>query len=260
MVITQLKCFGSDAKTGNLAYVIENDAMDEIARQQFAFEQNVPVCVFIDSIDGSKLELSFFYPHKKSPFCLHGSLAAAKVFFAKNPDITCIQIISSMGKTLTASLESQEEIVLKLIPEFIRDGGEYIDDASKLLGIDIDDILVKPLVASLGSPKLIIKVSTKEKLFSLKPNLAALNLWNELVAINGIYAYCVENETIFARNFNHLDEKIEDSATGVAAAALSYALSASIKVIQGVNLDNSCVLDLRFDGDVVKLTGNVFYL
>jgi PhzF family phenazine biosynthesis protein len=259
MVITKLKCFGSDAKTGNLAYVIENDAMDEVARQRFAFEQNVPVCVFIDSIDGSKLELSFFYPHKKSPLCLHGSLAAAKVFFNKNPEITNIQIISSMGKTLTTSLYNQEMIFLELVPEFIRDGGEYIDDACKLLGIGIDDILIKPLVASVGSPKLIVKVA-KEKLFSLKPDLAALNVWNELVGINGIYAYCVENEAIFARNFNHLDEKIEDSATGVAAAALSYALSASIKVIQGVNLDNSCVLDVRFDGDVVKLTGNVFYL
>ncbi|AUR51369.1 PhzF family phenazine biosynthesis protein [Aquella oligotrophica] len=260
MIITQLKCFGSDAKTGNLAYVIESDTMDEVARQQFAFEQNVPVCVFIDSMDGSKLELSFFYPHKKSPLCLHGSLAAAKVFFARNPHSTCIQIVSSMGKILTASLDNGEVIFLELVPEFIRDGGGYIDDVSKLLGIDLDDILIKPLVASVGSPKLIVKINSKEKLFSLKPDLAALNLWNEHVAINGIYAYYQEDKVIFARNFNHLDEKIEDSATGVAAAALGYALSASIKVIQGGNLDNSCVLDVRFENDTIKLTGNVFYL
>ncbi len=260
MIITKLKCFGSDRKTGNLAYVIENDAMSEAARQQFAFEQNVPVCVFIDNIDGSKLELSFFYPHKKSPLCLHGSLAAAKVFFAKNPDINCIQIVSSMGKILTASLDNGEAIFLELVPEFIRDGAEYLTDASKLLGIDVDDILIKPLVASVGSPKLIVKINSKEKLFALKPDLAALNLWNELVAINGIYAYCLEDGIIFARNFNHLDEKIEDSATGVAAAALSFALSESIKVIQGVNLGNRCMLEVRFDGGTVKLTGNVFYV
>jgi predicted PhzF superfamily epimerase YddE/YHI9 len=57
------------------------------------------------------------------------------------------------------------------------------------------------------------------------------------------------------RNVNHLDPAKEDSATGVAAGALSVHLNQGLSLYQGAALGRPCVMRTRLDGGQVLLGG-----
>eukprot|EP01034_Spumella_vulgaris_P024291 gene24291-30612_t len=87
--VHQLTCFGSRPGEGNAALVVLGDASSAAERQAFAREQNRSACVFVDAgnaagADGqgdadAQYVLDYFYPHMRSPLCLHATLAAARV-------------------------------------------------------------------------------------------------------------------------------------------------------------------------------------
>ena len=85
MRIRALKCFGEHAGDGNPALVIEGDASGEEARRAFARSRNT-TCVFLD---GDVVD--FYYPHTRSPLCLHATLAVAHVLFARRPPLALFQ-------------------------------------------------------------------------------------------------------------------------------------------------------------------------
>ena len=74
MDVVELKCFGTQAGEGNAALVVTGGMQDEAARLAFAKASNKPACVFVD---GEVLD--YYYPHMRSPLCLHATLAAGKV-------------------------------------------------------------------------------------------------------------------------------------------------------------------------------------
>src|SRR5450830_1329951 len=79
MTVHLLKCFGAEPGGGNPALVIENDHSGETARQTYARERNVSACVFIDRQPDGAIVLDYFYPHTRSPLCLHATLAATHI-------------------------------------------------------------------------------------------------------------------------------------------------------------------------------------
>src|SRR3954469_21289544 len=91
MQIQQLKCFGARPGQGNPALVIEDDHSTEAARQALARARNT-TCVFIDRYEATAAgaaadeaaTLDYFYPHARSALCLHATLAAAHVLFARH--------------------------------------------------------------------------------------------------------------------------------------------------------------------------------
>ena len=250
------KCFGSDQQTGNVAYVIIDEQMSGVERQNFATQINVPVVVFIDKIANDVVNVSFYYPHKISPLCLHGSLATAKFLFSTHTSLQQLTIESSFGKKILAT-KNNDAISLQMNFEYIQDGEQYREQTGKLLNINTDNIANKIIISSVGSPKLLVEVKSKDALFDLSPDLQAIDSWNKQTCINGIYAYCHHDGKIYARNFNHLDAKLEDSATCVAASALCYYLKRNIAVLQGYNLANPCQLNVVYDLDKIALSGLV---
>lgn len=50
MKVYHLRGFGIDATSGNKADVIIADRFDELARQAYAADTAIPVCVFIDTV------------------------------------------------------------------------------------------------------------------------------------------------------------------------------------------------------------------
>ena len=102
MQISKFLCFGSNKHTGNLAYVIVDDNMSHSQRQEFAKQSNTPVCIFIDKTINNITTVSFYYPNKISPLCLHGALAVAQMTFTNNPQLTEFTIESSFGKQVIA--------------------------------------------------------------------------------------------------------------------------------------------------------------
>ncbi|MFC5548122.1 PhzF family phenazine biosynthesis protein [Massilia aerilata] len=251
MHVQTLNCFGARPGEGNPALVIENDGMDQAARQAFTAARNT-TCVFLSA----DRDVDYFYPHTRSPLCLHATLAVAAVLFARDPGAGTIAVRTAMkGQLLTLSREGDDYFV-RLAPQAAQQveiGGEQLRE---LLGAPGLVLASKPQVASVGSPKLLVEVRDADTLYTLKPDLAGITAWGKENAVNGFYVYCrLDEETVEGRNFNHLDPALEDSATGVAAGALAVALKRSLTVRQGRATGRDCLIAARVEGEAILVGG-----
>jgi len=252
MHIRTLRCFGARPGQGNPALVVEGAAPDRATRQQLARER-ASTCVFLDEVDDGAIVLDFFYPHMRSPLCLHATLAAAAVLFGRRPDAGVIAVETALARQRLA---------------LSRDGGDYFvrlaqqpAPAIELTRRQVADLLgaqsVAPArTASVGSPKLLAEVADVEVLYGLSPDLDVISAWGKQHGVNGIYAWCRRADGgVEGRNFNHLDPVLEDGATGVAAGALTLALKSGLVLRQGRAVGLDCLIRTHVDGDFVLVGG-----
>ncbi|MDQ5948395.1 MAG: N-acetyltransferase protein [Pseudomonadota bacterium] len=251
-----LRCFGTTAETGNCALVVEQHNFSPAQKQAFATTQNLPVCVFIDNNSATNFSVDFYYPHRQSPLCLHGSLAAARMFFNFYPDLNQAVLLTAAGQRIKIH-QHNSQISLAVTPQVVVDKSFSHSEIAQLLGINLTQIKSIQL-ASVGSPKLLVELNSVANLFALKPDLHAIVAWGKLNAINGIYAYYRESASVTGRNFNHLDARVEDSATGVAAGALCLALQMDLEVYQGQNLNNPCLIQASYSASEISLSGRIY--
>lgn len=258
MQLSLLQGFGVNQNHGNKALVITKHQLNTQQKQAFAKEQNLPVCVFIDDDSADNFTADFYYPHRQSPMCLHGSLAAAKIYFKTYP-ATVAQIKTVAGTQISARQITEEQIKLSVVPEIVEKSLPSLHEVSKMLNLAphfIQDITV----ASVGSPKLLVKLVTLEKVLECTPDLVQITSWGKEQGINGIYPYYKENANITGRNFNHLDPALEDSATGVAAGALTCYYQQNLIINQGITLNNHCQILTEYSKDLIYLIGNIHVL
>jgi len=293
MKITELLCFGALPGQGNPALVVQGDGWTASQRQHFAYTQQRSACVFIDAA-ANEVVLDYFYPHTRSPLCLHATLAAAAVLFddadsatyarpsglarntagtaaapgandpttvAKPPrdaeqPVHAITVrtalrgqplhLSRTGAGLFIALERQPAPTVELAPELI----------ARLMAAPGLQPVCPPLVVSAGSPKLLLELSDCATLRALRPDLEFIAAWGREHGVNGCYAWARRADgAIEGRNFNHLDPALEDSATGVAAAALTLHLGHGFNLHQGENRGQPCLLRTRLQGDTVLVGG-----
>ena len=250
MQVRALKCFGEAPGGGNPALVIEGDRSDEAARLAFARARNT-TCVFLD---GEVVD--FYYPHMRSPLCLHATLAVAHVLFARQPDAQVLAVSTALrGQRL----------------ELVRDGADYFvrlqaqDVAQPAVAPTLLERLLAapglvtvspPRVASVGSPKLLVEIRHAALLHGLRPDLAAITAWGKAHGVNGIYAWCRLPDGHFeGRNFNHLEPQLEDSATGVAAGALTALLGHGLTLLQGHATGQACLIKTRAEDGAILVGG-----
>jgi PhzF family phenazine biosynthesis protein len=254
----RLICFGARPGAGNPALAIEGGPLDADARQALAREHGT-TCVFIDGDDAAGVpRIDYFYPHMRSPLCLHATLAVAAVLFARPGAPSTIEVETAMkGQRLALSREGGDYFV-RLAPQPV----PAVDAAPALL----ERLLRAPgmilpssaRVASVGSPKLLVQVRDVEALYALAPDLAAIVDWGKANGVNGIYAWCEHADGCYeGRNFNHLDPQLEDSATGVAAGALTVALGRGLALRQGRATGRDCLIRTRFENGTVLVGGAV---
>ncbi|MET3133788.1 PhzF family phenazine biosynthesis protein [Oxalobacteraceae bacterium GrIS 1.11] len=239
--IQLLHCFGARAGAGNPALVIENDHTDAAARQHLAAERQ-STCVFID-VAGPLFVLDYFYPHMRSPLCLHATLAAAHVLFARAESAPTITVKSALrGQLLTLS-KTVDGLFVGLAPQACPAPELGADLAGALLNRPGIALASPPAVASVGSPKLLLEVSDSATLRALRPNLELIAAWSKQHGVSGCYAYArLADGNYEGRNFNHLDPALEDSATGVAAGALTLHLGHGLQLFQGQSLGQDCLI------------------
>jgi PhzF family phenazine biosynthesis protein len=256
MHVHDLTCFSARPGSGNPALVIEGAAPDIAARQAFARERHT-TCVFLD--DGGDIkEVDFFYPHMRSPLCLHATLAVAAVLFARPGAPAAIAVETALkGQRLALSREGNDYFV-KLAAQPVPDADVVPAQVARLLNTPATALPSTPRVASVGSPKLLAEVASAEALYALAPDLPAIAAWGQAHGVNGIYAWCRRPDGDYeGRNFNHLDPALEDSATGVAAGALSVALGHGLVLRQGRTSGRDCLIRTRFDGPALLVGGAV---
>lgn len=255
MHVQTLNCFGAQPGDGNPALVIENDGMDLAARQAFSAERNT-TCVFLSA----DKEVDYFYPHMRSPLCLHATLAVAAVLFGRGPSAGTtagtIDVRTAMkGQLLTLSREGDDYFV-RLAPQpapGLRIGQAQVAGLLNAPGLVLAST---PQVASIGSPKLLVEVKDAETLYGLAPDLAGINAWGKAHGVSGFYVYCrLDAGSFEGRNFNHLEPALEDGATGVAAGALSVALQQGLTLRQGRATGRDCLIRVRLEDGAVLVGG-----
>jgi PhzF family phenazine biosynthesis protein len=257
-MIDYIKCFGSSVSTGNLALVIQNhEHLDENAKQLFAHKTN-QTCVFAD-LNKQFLELDFYYPNKRSMLCIHGAIAAGYIYFKNNLLATVVNVKTKFSnKSFTLSKQANGIFVV-INTENVNTPNIDKSVVAQMLNVNEINIINEPVVYSVGSPKLLVEVDSITTLNKLMPSLTDINLWGAKNNINGLYVFykITENEYV-GRNFNHDINAIEDSATGVAAGALSSMFAKSITVYQGGNLNNLCKMYAYYNKTNISIGGFVY--
>jgi PhzF family phenazine biosynthesis protein len=260
MHIHRLICFGARPGAGNPALVIEDGPLDADARQALTREHGT-TCVFVDENagDGAIPRIDYFYPHMRSPLCLHATLAVAAVLFARPGAPAAIEVETAMkGQRLALLREGREggDYFVRLAPQPVPAADVSPALLKRLLGAPGMILPSSARVASVGSPKLLVQVRDVDALYALAPDLAAIAAWGRENGVNGIYAWCERPDGDHeGRNFNHLDPGLEDSATGVAAGALCVALGRSLALHQGRATGRDCLIRTRFEGTTLLVGG-----
>ena len=248
MQVQEVKCFGARAGAGNAALVVQGGPGEAAARQAFARGSDVSACVFLDDD-----VLDFYYPHMRSPLCLHATLAAAHVLFAQQGSGAPIMVRTALrGQALTLSREGDAIFVAlsRQATDAVAPASELVAELLGAPGLALESA---PVVASVGSPKLLVEVKDSATLQALRPDLARIVAWGKDSGVNGLYVYCRVGDGVYeGRNFNHLDPAHEDSATGVAAGALTVLLERGIRLHQG---GGRCLIHTRVDGDAILIGG-----
>ena len=262
MHVHSLRCFGATPGAGNPALVVEDDRSSPDARQAFARERGT-TCVWIDPVpeDGIAASVDFYYPHARSPLCLHATLAAAERLFARAIAHQPLTVKSAMHGQPLALTRYGDDLFVRLAPQAAPQPVLAPDLPARLLGIPTPSIVAPAQVASVGSPKLLVQVRDAATLHALAPDLEAIAQWGRQHGVNGLYAYCRLGADIDAylegRNFNHLEPRLEDSATSVAAGALTVLLGHGLTLRQGRATGRDCLIRTRMDADAVLVGGRV---
>lgn len=257
MDIFELKCFGARAGGGNAALVVRGDASDEAARLAFAKAAGKPACVFVS--DEAVPTLDYYYPHMRSPLCLHATLAAARVLLGEQPGTLKVRTalrgqeleLSQRDGVAYVSLQRQQVPEIEVTTEL----------AARLLAAPGIELASAPAIRSVGSPKLLLEVKDQQALHGLRPDLPAIAAWGKTTGVSGVYAWCRrEDGDLEGRNFNHLDPQLEDAATGVAAGALTVLFKQSINLYQGANMGQPCLLRTARDGNSIQVGGRAEFV
>lgn len=252
-----LRCFGARPGTGNPALVIEGGDHDPDARLALARARDT-TCVFIDAGADGALTVDYYYPHKRSPLCLHATLAVAAVLSVRDPHAGAIAVHTAVEGQRLELVRGGEEYFVRLSAQPVATQDVDAGTAAGLLGMPVAALGTPPRVASVGSPKLLVKVADTDALYGLAPDLARIAAWSKDTGINGIYAWCRRDDGTFeGRNFNHLDPRLEDSATGVAAGALTALLGLGIRLRQGRATGGECLIRTRKEGSAILVGGAV---
>lgn len=252
--VRELLCFGVAAGGGNPALVVRHDHCNAEQRQQFARDSRKPACVFIDRNDDGAIVLDYFYPHTRSPLCLHATLAAARVLLsAQQPQL---QVRTAMrGQPLTLIL-LDGEVYIQLSKQAAPAVSIAPELPGRLLAAPGIALASAPAIASVGSPKLLLEVAGRATLHALAPDLPAIADWSRRHGVSGCYVWCRRPDgALEGRNLNHLDPAAEDGATGVAAGALSVHLQTGITLYQGANVGTPCLLRTELHGENILIGG-----
>jgi PhzF family phenazine biosynthesis protein len=257
MKLHRMLCFGRNDETGNAAIVVEGAALTtEAERLQFARQQNAGATVFVEADTAGGAQLDYYYPHARSPLCLHATLAAGAVFFERDPHTPRICFVTSMHRQELEVVRIDGDIFIGVTPQRCAVPALDAAEAAQLLQVDRTNLLGAPQFASVGSAKLLVEVRDQSVLDALRPDLAAITSWSRKHGVSGLYVYCHLHDDVYAgRNFNHLDPQLEDVATGVAAGAMASSLKKSLTLRQGDALGKPCTLLARYADGAVQVGG-----
>jgi len=262
-----LNVFGreEDRSSGNPATVIWLD--HEIESRQMAGaarEAGTPVCVFL--LPGSPLRARFFTATSTLSFCGHGALAAGVAEAIRRGRSFAHLAIDGHELRVERAQDGLSYLVLPAEGMFASES--HPEPVLAALGLAPQDLDARKhvTVASVGSPKWLVRVRSIDILRALQPEMQALTEVSEAAKINGAYVYAAGPAAgpadIVARGFNPYGGVPEDAATGAAAAALAWSERDELQgrwlvIDQGIGLARLNRIHVRIRDGEIHLGGNV---
>jgi PhzF family phenazine biosynthesis protein len=218
MNVHRFLCFGSNDESGNAAIVVEDSHLAaEPERLKFARQQDANATVSVET-DAAGARLDYYYPHTRSPLCLHATLAASAVFFERYPERWRTQFVTGMHRHVLEAERFDHGIFVGVRAQPCPILSQAVTETAGLLRVEPTALIGIPRLASVGSTKLLVQMKGQIALDALNPDLKAIASWSREHGVARVFAYCHHNNDIYAgRNFNHLEPHLEDAATGVAA-------------------------------------------
>jgi predicted PhzF superfamily epimerase YddE/YHI9 len=104
-MMRDIACFGAAPGGGDLARVFEHDRSDAARREALAAKAGVNACVFIDTGPDGVPVLDYYYPHARSPLCLHATLADARVLLPAHGQLTVMTAMRAQRLALASNAE-----------------------------------------------------------------------------------------------------------------------------------------------------------
>jgi len=243
---------------GNEATVIftEMPMTDPAKMQGIAEHMKTPVTCFLNRADNT----IYYYTIKTElPFCVHGSLATAKVL----GELYSIQHYDLKNRTNKSIALQMNGDLMSVWVEGVEKFDANIDPLSIESWLQADLLLAGPFsVASIGSKKCFIPVPDHEFLNRVNPDAEKLENWCADQGINGVYLYTetpyYEKLDFQCRSFNPATGMLEDMATGVAAGAVGWVQEgkSQLKIGQGQdNVLNEIQVTLNRQNKTTQISG-----
>ena len=263
-----VRSFTQNPEYGNPAGVVRdaNQLSDEQilkAAQILGF----PESAFIQKSDIADFKLRLFSVKQEVNSCVTATLAAAYII-TREQNSPHVVFETKIGNREV--FRRDNGLLLMKQPEVkfmdIRNDREKI---AKLLNISVSSLGETPIVlASAGTPKLLIPIKTLEDLFAIKPDLDGIAEYCTEIGGRGFYPFTLETKNpdsdFHARQFNPQDGIAEDPVTGVAAAALTayfrkYEIITKNRLIgeQGYIINKPGEIVIEIEGDNLYVGGFV---
>ncbi len=220
----RVKVFSYSGQGGNPALIVYNDEPLSVAQMaDIARHSGCPEAVFLTEQTEDIISIGYFTPNgKETPLCIHGTIGAVYMLKKIIADRPTIKLCTRQQQMIISGKCENDLYQMCYQPPFqstaLPDGNE-IEVARCFVG----ESHQSAVIATAGSPKLLIRFSDKQTLFSLVPDLVQIVEVSKVLGVNGIYAYAPSADdpsVLYARAFNPLFGIDEDIATGVAAIAL----------------------------------------
>ncbi|MCG7496423.1 PhzF family phenazine biosynthesis protein [Vibrio sp. Of7-15] len=240
------KVFGKTSSNGGNRMAVVEQPMNPQ-------DSGIPVTVLVENSQRCDTKFRFFYPDSlEAPLCGHALLGAAQTIekdhFYVETGAGAYEV-KKQGQKTFVKLSAFSSIDLNFTEE----------PKASLFGLEKTDMDVKGIFSA-GKAKLVIEVSSLEKLNALIFDVDALATWNEGKNFSGYILYTVEEGKIYARASNPLFNVPEDSACAVCCAALPLNIlmdTHSFSVLMGSpSFDNELYIQHTNEG--VWVGGNVF--
>jgi PhzF family phenazine biosynthesis protein len=236
--IRTVRVFADGPGGGNPAPIVldadgwSDEAMQEVARS-FGHESSFVLSPPRGS--SSDFRFRFWVPEHEMEMCVHATVGTvwllAETGRLTGPTATIATRSGPVKAEITRDSSgparvcvSQPAARLEPLPRPSEDRAALLD----VLGISADALADQPIRnATTSRTKTLIPLADVATLDALKPRLEAIRALCDQLGSTGLYPYAVSNaaeQTFDARQFPRSSGYPEDPATGLAAAALAYAL------------------------------------
>lgn len=225
--------FGRNGGRGNPAAIVLDAAqLTEREMQSVAAREGVET-TFVSRPESAddRWRMRFFLPQGEMSMCVHGAIGAVAALVAQDPFMPPAIVVQTVVGELDLTWRHAGNGIFAWIDQFAAQFGPPIDSTEEILdALEIDDSAIDPVagpvqVVSVSRPKLLVPVIDVDILDALSPSIEKLNAVCNKFGATGIYAFTrhprANDREIDARQFPVGAKYREDSATGVAAAALA---------------------------------------